>query len=90
MNLRSIKKRNQPRLKRSAGRGWSLAAMALPVYLTHIKEYNDWFNAQLCKAFGRCFIESAPGPDVLAHFEKLMDVELTKGFDTLGISQEHL
>lgn len=70
MNIRSIKKRNDLRLKRSAGRGWSVAAIALPIFLNQLNEYRDWLNQELVKAFSMSFLETTD-PETLAGFKKI-------------------
>jgi hypothetical protein len=70
MNIRSIKKRNQLRLKRSVGRSWSSAAIAIPIFLNHLNEYRDWLNQELVKAFSMSFLETAD-PETLASFKKI-------------------
>jgi hypothetical protein len=60
MNIRSIKRRNDLKLKRSAGRGWSAAALALPVFYSAINEYRDFVAKQLIAAFGLTSQASTP------------------------------
>lgn len=93
MNIRSIKRRNALRLKRSVGRGWSAAAVALPAYFDTIHKYNEWFNKVLRHAFGLPLVSPAPKPSVLDHFEDSIDAELRCSLlrlEALGISREHL
>lgn len=63
LNIRSIKKRNQPRLKRSAGRVRLLFGLDVPDYSHVIKVYNEWFDALIAKEFGWYWPLTKPAPN---------------------------
>jgi hypothetical protein len=91
MNVRSIKRRNLTRLKRSVGRGWSAAAVAISAFNHAVKAYNEWFNALLAKEFGlsRFFLSSAPDTPSVSNFAKLVDAQVVTPLLDAYINKEH-
>jgi hypothetical protein len=91
MNIRSIKRRNLTRLKRSVGRGWWAAAVATPAFTQAVKAYNEWFNALFAKEFGLSwlFLSSAPDTTSVSNFAKLVDAPVVTPPLDAYINKEH-